>query len=229
MIVREIKDCRLHVVAPADAHTLEGFRSWANSPDFPEYGRISLIQGEVLVDMTPERLGSHNKVKTHITSVLSAWVDSLDSGDVFGEGVWLTNGDAGLSTEPDATFVSNEAWKLGRVEIVARENEDDGIELRGTPDWILEIVSPSSIHKDTQLLLEAYHQAGVSEYWLVGVRNEPLRFNIYVHHPDGYVASESQDGWQTSPVFNRQFRLECQRRGVGRWRYHLHQREIPTS
>jgi Uma2 family endonuclease len=126
----------------------------------------------------------------------------------------------------DACFVRNETWDSGRVVAVARSDEDDGAELQGAPDWVLEVISPSSVRKDTDRLVVAYFKAGIPEYWLVDVRNDPIRFDVFTRGDKGYEAAESRDGCVASPLFQREFRLECQRRGVGRWRYKLHMRKI---
>ena len=52
------------------------------------------------------------------------------------------------------------------------------MELEG-PDLVVEIVSDSSVTKDTQRLPLSYWQAGVTEYWLVDVGGERLSFQIY--------------------------------------------------
>ena len=37
----------------------------------------------------------------------------------------------------------------------------------GAPDWILEIVSPSSLVLDTRTKFDLYAESGVAEYWIV--------------------------------------------------------------
>jgi Uma2 family endonuclease len=39
----------------------------------------------------------------------------------------------------------------------------------GAPDWIIEIVSPSSVRHDYVTKLSAYMNAGVKEYWIVNL------------------------------------------------------------
>ena len=228
MIVRQIED-RLDVAVPADAHTLEGFRRWVESPDFPEQGRISLIQGEVLIDMSPERIDSHNQVKGEINNVIDPLVKSLRLGRYYPDGALFTNDTAGLGNEPDAAFASWETLKSGRlVKVTKKEGERDSIELRGTPDWVVEIVSRSSVRKDTQLLVETYYRAGVDEYWLIDARFDPLRFAIFARGESAYEPAPDQDGWLTSSVFRRQFRFEHEEDELGDWLLNLHVREIPN-
>src|SRR4051812_13315606 len=58
------------VIVPPSAHTLAGFRTWAKSDDFPERGRISFLDREIFIDMSPEELETHLQVKTEIGYVL---------------------------------------------------------------------------------------------------------------------------------------------------------------
>ena len=37
----------------------------------------------------------------------------------------------------------------------------------GAPDWIIEVLSPGTVHRDTREKFDLYQEAGVGEYWLV--------------------------------------------------------------
>lgn len=201
---------------------MDGFRDWAKSDAFPDRGRISLIEGQVLIDMNPERIDSHNRVKTEIIRVLATLTRETDAGQVFGDGAWVTNDEAELSTEPDAAFVSWRSLESGRGRIApSGDDENDGVEVRGSPDMMLEVVSPSSVRKDTRLLPAAYFRAGVREFWLVDARSSKLEFQIFIWREAGYAPSSPNDGWLSSAVFDRQFRLERERDRRGAWRYTL--------
>lgn len=229
MIVRG-SDERLDIAVSPHAHTLEGFRDWVESPDFPERGRISLVQGEVLIDMSPERIDSHNQVKCEVNNVLGPLIKTMRLGRYYPDRALFTNDSVGLANEPDAAFASWETLKSGRlVKVMRNAGSRDSAELRGTPDWVMEIVSPGSVRKDTELLVESYYQAGIREYWLIDARSESLQFTIFVRGQDGYESVAPQDSWLASPVFNRHFRWEREADELGDWLYNLHLREIPAS
>jgi Uma2 family endonuclease len=86
---------------------------------------------------------------------------------------------------------------------------------------VLEIISPSSVYKDTAVLLELYWKAGIDEYWLVEVRGERLRFDILRRGATRYVASRRQAGWVKSHVFGKSFRLKHQADAMGHPQYTL--------
>ncbi|MBW3600838.1 MAG: Uma2 family endonuclease [Planctomycetes bacterium] len=94
--------------------------------------------------------------------MLDSYVEEFDL--LYGDGVLLTSDAAELSTEPDACFGRNETWDSGRVVAAARSDKDDGAELQGAPDWILEVISPRSVRKDTDRLMVSYFKAGIPEY-----------------------------------------------------------------
>jgi Uma2 family endonuclease len=188
---------------PDSVRDLESFRRWACSEDFPEQGWFSYLNGELWVDPSMENL-AHNKVKGQICSVLTLLVESAGSGQFLHDRMLLTNTSAELSTEPDGMFLSLDATDSGRV--VLREG-DDSLEVEGTPDMVLEVVSPTSVRKDTVVLRDLYWKAGVQEYWLVHPRGEELRFDLLRHASKGYSASPRRGGWLKSSVFGKSFRL----------------------
>lgn len=209
-------------IPAAAARSLEGFRDWAHSDDFPQRGKVSFIQGEILIDMSPEELETHNKVKTEFTSVLHRLCRELNLGTFYSDRTLLTNDKADLSTEPDGTFASWDAFRSGRLKRQPRKDHPDQfIELRGSPDWVLEIISRSSVGKDAKRLRQAYHRAGIAEYWLINALEKQIDFQILTHRASGYVAATSRQGWRRSAVFRHDFRLRRRRDELGDWQYVL--------
>jgi Uma2 family endonuclease len=204
---------------PSGLDALESFRQWARSEEFPERGRYAYLNGEVWVDLSMEQPFTHNRVKTKFTTALDTLVDELGLGEVFSDGMLLSNADANLSTEPDATFVSFEAMRTGRVRLV--EGEIEGFkELEGTPDMVLEVVSATSVRKDTETLRDLYWKAGIPEYWLIDARGDEPLFTLLRHAARGYTATRPQaHGWLRSAVFGKAFRLRKQSGPLGHPQY----------
>jgi Uma2 family endonuclease len=212
---------------PTGAFTLEGFRQWALSDQFPQRGRISFLGQEILIDMSPEEYQTHGQVKVEVGRVIPNLNVQLQLGKFFPDRTLLINKAANLSTEPDAAFATWDTLESGRARLVPRLQEGEEYwELQGAPDWVLEIVSKSSVVKDTRLLRAQYHQAGITEYWLIDARGEEIDFQILLHQPSGYVRAPRRRGWQQSRVFGHSFRLERRRGRLGLWEYTLHARPI---
>ncbi|MGH7224168.1 MAG: Uma2 family endonuclease, partial [Gemmataceae bacterium] len=133
--------------------------------------------------------------------------------------ILLSNVDADIAVKPDALFASTDAL-ADRVRILEGKNEGY-VELVGSPDMVLEVVSTSSVRKDTQRLRRDYWQAGIREYWLVDARKEPLDFDILRYTPKGYRAVLKKDGWINSVVFGKSFRLIHRIAALGRPKYTL--------
>jgi len=203
---------RVHI--PAWVCDLTSFRRWAHSETFPKTGRICYLKGEVWVDMSKEQLFSHNQVKQEFNVVLGSLVKAAQLGRYCPDGMLLSNEQADLSCQPDGTFLSRHALEEERVRLV--EGKDEGyVELEGTPDMVLEVVSTSSVEKDTETLRELYWEAGIPECWLVDARGEEPLFDILKHTPRGYVATRRQGGWLRSAVFGKSFRLSSQCDALG--------------
>lgn len=211
------------VHVPAEALDVDGFRAWVTSAAFPEKAvRASFIAGEVLLDRSPESIESHSKVKLEVAAAVLRLVEREDRGEVYVDRVLLSHPETGLSSEPDLFFASWQSLESGRVRLTPKGGRDgDYVEVVGTPDLVVEIVSDSSVHKDTTMLREAYRRAEVPEYWLIDARPAELRFEILRLTDDGHVASAPTTEPQTSTVLDRRCSLSRQRNRAGRFRYEL--------
>jgi Uma2 family endonuclease len=61
----------------------------------------------------------------------------------------------------------------------------------GAPDWIIEIVSPSTQHMDYGIKLFKYRTAGVREYWIVNPIKHTI--NVYDFDQDKFTSLYSFD------------------------------------
>jgi len=210
------------VSVPATTLRHSGFREWVKSSEFPEGVRATYASGQIFVEMSPEATETHNKVKTAVTASLAQLVQSEQLGEAYSDGTFFTHVGAAVSTEPDFLFATWESFESGRLRLIEKANRsDDYIELEGTPDLVVEIVSDSSQKKDLVTLRDHYYAAGVPEYWIIDARGDAVRFQVFARTDQGYVSAREATEPQTSRVLGRTFRIERARNRVGRWDYRL--------
>jgi Uma2 family endonuclease len=205
---------------PSWVNDLESFRRWSRTDDYPEQGWVSYLDGEIWVDTSMEQLFTHNQVKTEFTIVLGSLMKGEELGYYFSDRALLSNENANLATEPDGTFCSFGAIVNKRVNLL--EGLEEGhVEIEGTPDMVLEVVSRYSVRKDTKVLRKLYWRAGIPEYWLVDARKAPLQFDILSWTERGYSATRRRQGWLKSKVFGRSFLLETKPDRLGHPQFFL--------
>lgn len=206
---------------PSWVSDLESFRRWSRTDDYPQRGSVSFLHGEIWVDTDMEQLFTHNQVKTEFTVVLGSLIKSEELGYYFSDRVLLSNDVANLSTEPDGIFCSFGAIEARRIRLV--EGLEEGhVEIEGTPDIVLEVVSRHSVRKDTKILRKLYWHAGIAEYWLVDARKTSLQFDILYWTERGYSAARRRQGWLKSKVFGQSVLLETKLDRLGHPQFSLH-------
>lgn len=115
--------------------------------------RYEVIDGELAV--TPAPTGAHQVVVSNLMWILGTFVREHALGIVLPSPIDVLFGE-GDYVEPDVVFVRTE-----RRHLIG----DRGIE--GAPDLVIEILSPSTAHRDRGIKLERYRHFRVPEYWIV--------------------------------------------------------------
>ena len=118
----------------------------------PEDKRYELIDGDLI--MVPAPRTAHQITSREIEFLLMTFVKENDLGDVFDAPYDVVLSDTDV-VQPDILFVSNE-----RSNIITEDN------IRGAPDLVIEILSPSTAQRDRTLKRTLYALHGVREYWL---------------------------------------------------------------
>jgi Uma2 family endonuclease len=203
---------------------LTEFRAWALSDEFPERGRIDYIAGRIEVDMSPEDLFTHGTLKSQVVSKIEARVAELDLGHTFVGETRVSSPEGNFSAEPDVVVLSHDAVDDGRVTLTPKATGEEGryVEIEGAVDLIVEIVSDSSVRKDTQRLPAAYYRGGVREIWLIDARGQQLLFQIQRRGSSTFELTPADaNGFQRSDVLDCLVRLDRQRHRRGHWVYQL--------
>jgi Uma2 family endonuclease len=192
---------------PAWVNDFESFRRWLHSENFPEKGKICFIHDAVWVDLSMEEYLAHNQVRAELGAVLHALVKRTKLGRFLPAGMRYSHLETNLSTEPDGMVISNDALDSGRVKLIGGEKGEQ-TEVTGSPEIVIEIVSRSSVVKDTEWAMVAYYEAGIDEYWLIDSRDEDdVQFDIFKRDKKEFVKTRKQNGWVKSVVLRKAFRL----------------------
>ncbi len=130
--------------------TLVTYEDYCNLPDDERY---EVIDGELIMVAAPRRV--HQGTSRNISTPLDIYVKANRLGEMYYAPTDVILSDINV-VQPDILFVSN-----SRSHILA----DEGI--RGAPDLVIEILSPSTAQLDTVRKRELYGRFGVAEYWQV--------------------------------------------------------------
>jgi Uma2 family endonuclease len=137
----------------------------------PEDGRIyEIIDGE-LHNMAPPTV-RHQDVSKRIVMILYNYLEKKDIGIVYHAPIGVVLGNEDI-VQPDVIFISR-----ARGEIIKER------EIRGTPDLIIEILSPRRKRYDRTIKKKLYSKYKVPEYWVVSYTNEWIE--VYSLKEDRY-------------------------------------------
>ncbi len=139
----------------------------------PEDERYELLDGDLM--MVPAPNLKHQKVQRRLGQRLSQFIEERDLGEFFYAPCDVYLSDSNV-VQPDLLFVSREREHL----------LSDGQKVRGAPDLVVEILSPSSEDTDRGAKHKLYGRHGVTEYWLV----DPIAETVAIHRQrDGVLAA----------------------------------------
>ena len=140
-----------------DNATILTYEDYRNTPDDQRY---ELLDGALVVLPTPNI--AHQRVLGDLSFALHDFVREKRVGAAFLR-VAVVLADTNV-VEPDITFVS-----ASRMDIVESDN------IRGAPDLVVEIISPSNPERDVVRKRDIYARNGVGEYWIVDPEARSIR------------------------------------------------------
>ncbi len=124
----------------------------------PDDGRrYEIIDGVLYMANAPAF--EHQQAVTSLTSQLWNFVQTHNLGVVLTAPFEVRLPDIAQPVQPDILFVSNARREIIKPKLI-----------EGTPDLIVEVLSPSTARYDRHIKFDAYERAGVREYWIVNPR-----------------------------------------------------------
>ena len=146
-------------LAPANIYTEEDYYN------LPENVRAELIDGQIYYMSAPSRI--HQEILMFLSKIIANYIDSKKGPcKVYPApfAVKLFSDDDKNVVEPD-------------ISVICDPNKLTDRGCTGAPDWIVEIISPTTSSHDYIRKLNLYAGAGVREYWIVN----PIDQSVWVY------------------------------------------------
>ena len=142
----------------------KGQYTYADYAELPEGAPCELIAGDLA--MAPSPTFWHQQVSLRLSAAIFRYVEQRGGGEVVAAPM-----DVSLSEEttvqPDLIYVVSE-----RREIISEQR------IHGAPDLIVEILSPSTAHRDIGTKKRLYEEHGVREYWTVDPESKAVEIHV---------------------------------------------------
>ena len=138
----------MNVIKKEENYTIEDIYA------LPEGERAELLDGQIYYMAPPNT--KHQRLVNYISTEINLYIRN-------------NNGSCEVFPAPFAVFLNKNETNYVEpdISVICDTSKLDDKGCHGAPDWIIEIVSPSSKQMDYYKKLFKYRTAGVREYWVV--------------------------------------------------------------
>ncbi|MEA1972784.1 MAG: Uma2 family endonuclease [Candidatus Cloacimonadota bacterium] len=143
--------------------------TYADYLKFPKEFKSEIIDG-VIYDMSPAPVRKHQKISMKLSQKISNFLENKICE------VYAAPFDVRLGEKKDESFEIKNVVQPD-LSIICDQDRLDEKGCIGVPDWIIEILSPSTTSIDLHEKFDLYEKYGVKEYWLV----EPFEQIIFAY------------------------------------------------
>ena len=123
--------------------------------DLPEDVRAELIDGQIYYLATPVRI--HQQIISEMLFIIKTYIKAH-------------NGSCRVYPSPFAVYLNGENGRdylEPDLVVICSPDKLHDKGCMGAPDWVMEVISPSTRSRDYMIKLIKYRTAGVKEYWIV--------------------------------------------------------------
>ncbi|GAB6283068.1 MAG: Uma2 family endonuclease [Ignavibacterium sp.] len=165
-------------------------KTYKDYEQLPEGAPYQLINGELV--MSPSPVYFHQKIIMNLINSFSKYIEQNKVGEII-----LSPMDVYLTEEnvyqPDIIFISNENKGIIKDRV------------RGVPDFVIEVLSPTTGYYDLVKKKKIYEQTGVKEYWIIDpemktvevLENKDKEFQVFIKvEKEGKVKSKLLNGFE---------------------------------
>lgn len=137
--------------------------------DLPDGHRAELIDGQIYYMAPPNR--RHQKISSQLHGKIWNYISSK-------------NGSCEVYSAPFAVFLNEDDRNYVEpdISVICDPEKLTDRGCTGAPDWIIEIVSPSSRRMDYFVKLFKYRSSGVREYWIVDPDKKQIMVYDFVNN-----------------------------------------------
>ncbi len=146
----------------------ETLKTIADIEALPEGTRAELIDGQIFYDMAAPS-SNHQRLVNFLGTEINLYIRSKGGKCE----VFPAPYDVQLEADDNHTLVQPD------ISVICDRDKIKKNRCVGAPDWVIEIVSPSTERRDYIYKLNKYLAAGVREYWIVDPdRNRVVVYNL---------------------------------------------------
>lgn len=155
----------------------------------PEGERAELIDGEMFMMAPPMTV--HQRILVKLAVKISLYITN-------------NKGKCEVLPAPFGVYIKkdNRNYVEPDISVICDRKKLDEKGCQGAPDWVIEILSPSSIKMDCERKVKLYRETGVREYWIVDPEKETVAVYDFEHSEtaqnsfsDRVKAGISEDLW----------------------------------
>jgi Uma2 family endonuclease len=149
----------------------------------PENEPVQLLRGRLILSPSPNIL--HQLITARLYELFIKIADETDGFAVI---------------SPMDTVLSNDT--IPQPDLIYVRNDNMGIiedRVRGVPDLVVEVLSPSTARVDRLEKLDLYARYGIAEYWIVDPETQVFEFLLL--SSEGYREQMAQSDQYKSPQF----------------------------
>ena len=143
----------------------------------PDGERAELIDGQIY-SMAPPNT-RHQRILNYINTEINMYIRK-------------NNGECEVFPAPFAVFLNDDDMNYVEpdISVICDKNKISDKGCQGAPDWVIEIISPSSRAMDYYTKLFKYQKSGVREYWIV----DPIKQRVTVYFFEKQLVEEYSFG-----------------------------------
>jgi len=170
--------------------------SYADYLTFPDDVHVEIIDGVIYktYGMSPAPRRFHQEISVNLCSIIWTYLKDKKCNifsapfDVVFTEKKKNNSEICNVVQPD-------------ISIICDKNKLDEFGCKGSPDWIIEILSPATASKDLKEKLKLYEKYGVKEYWIIDPIDMIVTVFILINEKYNFVGFYDNQDFLSPTIF----------------------------